>query len=116
MRLKCARLSGKIPKIPAAVRSPGFRAWGAGAGARTSRPGTTNTATRSEPKLGFCRLRGGHGGSRGYLGNGFVEAILENRTPPVNIAWALNMTVAGIVSHMSALKDGELMKIPQFEF
>ena len=59
---------------------------------------------------------GGHGGSHGYLGNGFVEAILENRTPPVNIAWALNMAVAGIVSHMSALKDGELMKIPQFEF
>ena len=59
---------------------------------------------------------GGHGGSHGYLGNEFVEAILENRTPLVNIAWALNMTVAGIVSHMSALKDGELMKIPQFEF
>jgi hypothetical protein len=32
----------------------------------------------------------------------------------VNIAWALNMTVAGIVSHASALKDGMLMKIPQF--
>ncbi|MBR2693908.1 MAG: Gfo/Idh/MocA family oxidoreductase [Thermoguttaceae bacterium] len=59
---------------------------------------------------------GGHGGSHGYLGNEFVEAILENRTPLVNIAWALNMTVAGIVSHQSALKDGELMKIPQFEF
>ena len=27
---------------------------------------------------------------------------------------ALNMTVAGIVAHQSALKDGELMKIPQF--
>ena len=59
---------------------------------------------------------GGHGGSHGYLGNEFVEAILENRTPLVNIAWALNMTVAGIVAHQSALKDGELMKIPQFEF
>jgi hypothetical protein len=26
---------------------------------------------------------------------------------------ALNMTVAGIVAHQSALKDGELMKMPQ---
>jgi hypothetical protein len=28
---------------------------------------------------------------------------------------ALNMTVAGIVAHQSALKDGELMKVPQYE-
>jgi len=59
---------------------------------------------------------GGHGGSHGYLGNEFVEAILLDRKPLVDIAWALNMTVAGIVSHQSALKDGELLKIPQYSF
>ncbi|MCL2622710.1 MAG: Gfo/Idh/MocA family oxidoreductase [Planctomycetaceae bacterium] len=59
---------------------------------------------------------GGHGGSHGYLGNEFVMSILENRKPLVNIAWALNMTVAGIVAHQSALKDGELLKIPQYAF
>ena len=32
----------------------------------------------------------------------------------LDITQALNMTVAGIVAHQSALKDGELMKIPQF--
>ncbi len=57
---------------------------------------------------------GGHGGSHGYLMNEFITAILEDRTPLVNIAWALNMTVAGVVSHQSALKDGELLKIPQY--
>jgi predicted dehydrogenase len=57
---------------------------------------------------------GGHGGSHGHLMNEFITAVLENRTPLVNIAWALNMTVAGIVAHQSALKDGMLMKIPQF--
>jgi len=57
---------------------------------------------------------GGHGGSHGYLGDEFVTSILQKRTPLVNIAWALNMTVAGIVAHQSALKDGETMKIPQF--
>ena len=57
---------------------------------------------------------GGHGGSHGYLTNEFVEAILEDRTPLVDIVWALNATVAGIVAHQSALKDGELLKIPQF--
>jgi predicted dehydrogenase len=57
---------------------------------------------------------GGHGGSHGYLGHEFVMSILENRKPLVDIGWALNMTVSGIVAHQSALKDGQLMKIPQF--
>jgi predicted dehydrogenase len=58
---------------------------------------------------------GGHGGSHGYLMNEFVTAILQDRKPLVDIALALNLTVAGIVAHQSALKDGELMKIPQFK-
>jgi predicted dehydrogenase len=57
---------------------------------------------------------GGHGGSHGYLSNEFILAILQQRKPLVNIAQALNMTVSGIVAHASALKDGELMKIPQY--
>jgi len=58
---------------------------------------------------------GGHGRSHGRLMNEFITAILQNRTPLVNIAMALNMTVAGIVAHQSALRDGELMKIPQYK-
>lgn len=57
---------------------------------------------------------GGHGGSHGYLMNEFIEAILADRKPLVDVALALNMTVAGIVAHQSALKDGERMKIPQY--
>jgi predicted dehydrogenase len=58
---------------------------------------------------------GGHGGSHGQLMNEFVTAILEDRKPLVDIAQALNMTVSGVVAHQSALKDGELMKIPQYQ-
>ena len=57
---------------------------------------------------------GGHGGSHGYLMDEFVTAILQDRQPLVDIAQALNMTVAGIVAHQSALKGGALLKIPQF--
>jgi hypothetical protein len=57
---------------------------------------------------------GGHGGSHGHLMNEFVMAILKDGKPLVDIAMALNLTVAGIVSHQSALKNGEMMKIPQF--
>jgi predicted dehydrogenase len=59
---------------------------------------------------------GGHGGSHGQLMNEFVASILEDRKPLVDIAQALNMTVAGVVAHQSALKGGELMKIPQYNF
>ncbi len=57
---------------------------------------------------------GGHGGSHGYLMSEFVEAILLDRTPLIDVAQSLNMTVSGIVAHQSALKGGELMKIPQY--
>jgi hypothetical protein len=56
----------------------------------------------------------GHGGSHGYLMHEFVTAILQNRRPLVDAAWALNMTVAGIVAHESALKGGETLKIPRY--
>jgi predicted dehydrogenase len=58
---------------------------------------------------------GGHGGSHGHLMNDFVAAILQDRKPIVDIGMALNLTVSGIVAHQSALKDGELMKIPQYK-
>ena len=44
----------------------------------------------------------------------FVEAILHDRKPLIDVVHALTMTVSGIVAHESALKDGELMKIPQY--
>jgi hypothetical protein len=47
--------------------------------------------------------------------NEFVTAILQDRLPLVDIAQSLNMTVSGIVAHQSALRDGELMKIPQYQ-
>jgi predicted dehydrogenase len=58
---------------------------------------------------------GGHGGSHGYLCNEFIASILQDRKPMVDITMALNLTAAGIVAHQSALKDGELMKIPQYK-
>lgn len=57
---------------------------------------------------------GGHGGSHGYLTDEFITAILQDRQPLVDISMALNLTVSGIVAHQSAMRDGELKKIPQF--
>jgi predicted dehydrogenase len=69
----------------------------------------------SRPALPPGVPAGGHGGSHGYLMNEFVTSILQNRKPLVDISMALNLTVSGIVAHQSALRNGELLKIPQYE-
>ena len=71
-------------------------------------------ATFKRPSLPPGVEAGAHGGSHGYLMCEFVEAILLDRTPLIDVAQSLNMTVSGIVAHESALKDGELLKIPQY--
>jgi hypothetical protein len=57
---------------------------------------------------------GGHGGSHGHLMNEFINAILEDRKPLVDLAMALNLTVPGIVAHQSAIKNGESLNVPHF--
>jgi hypothetical protein len=57
---------------------------------------------------------GGHGGSHGYLGDDFIDAILRGRQPAVGVSDALNMTVCGYYAHLSAMKDGETMTIPDY--
>jgi hypothetical protein len=73
-----------------------------------------NLPDLQKPALPPTVAAGHHGGSSGYLMNEFVMAILEDRKPLVDIVMALNLTVSGVVAHQSALKSGELMKIPQF--
>jgi len=69
----------------------------------------------SRPALPPGMPGGGHGGSHGPLTNEFITAILENREPLVNIYEALAMTVPGIIAHQSALKNGERLRVLQFD-
>ncbi|MEZ4969699.1 MAG: Gfo/Idh/MocA family oxidoreductase [Flavobacteriaceae bacterium] len=73
---------------------------------------TINGARPALPPLGFDP--GHHGGSHGHLTNNFIESILLDQKPIVDVSEALNMTLAGVVAHQSALKGGEWMKIPQY--
>jgi len=60
------------------------------------------------------RVKSGHGGSHTFLSHEFVQAIVENRHPSVNIWEAIAYTLPGIVAHQSALRDGESMKIRDY--
>jgi hypothetical protein len=68
----------------------------------------------SRPPLPPGMPAGGHGGSHGPLANDFIESILEDRRPLVDVYQALAMTVPGVIAHQSALKDGETLKVPQY--
>lgn len=57
---------------------------------------------------------GGHGGSHAYLVHEFVDSIVHDRQPRTNVWEAARYFVPGIVAHQSALKDGELLKIPDW--
>jgi len=57
---------------------------------------------------------GGHGGSHAYLVHEFVDSILKERLPRINVWEAVRYLVPGIIAHRSALKDGELMEIPDW--
>ena len=61
------------------------------------------------------RHRSGHGGSAVFISAEFVNALVEERDPAIDLYESLAMTVPGIVAHQSALKGGEQMLVPQFE-
>jgi predicted dehydrogenase len=57
---------------------------------------------------------GGHGGSHAYLVHEFVESVARDRTPAVNVHEAVRYTAAGVMAHKSALRDGELLDVPDW--
>lgn len=70
-----------------------------------------NTNMLPEP----LRHNSGHEGSHTFITHEFVDAVVNNREPEVNVYEALAYTVPGIVAHQSSLKNGETMSIPDFD-
>jgi predicted dehydrogenase len=56
-----------------------------------------------------------HWGSHTFLTHEFVQSMVENRQPAINVYEAVAFTAPGIVAHESALRGGELLKIPSFD-
>lgn len=57
---------------------------------------------------------GGHGGSHAYLVHEFVDAVAGGRTPEINAWEAARYMAAGVVAHESALRDGEVLAVPDW--
>ncbi len=57
---------------------------------------------------------GGHGGSHPHMVHEFVSAVREDRDPRPNAVTSANWTCVGICAHESALKGGEIVRLPEF--
>jgi predicted dehydrogenase len=57
----------------------------------------------------------GHGGSHPHLAHEFVMSIAEGRDPYPNAFVSANWTCSGICAHESALRGGEIVRIPDFK-
>lgn len=58
------------------------------------------------------RHNSGHEGSHTFLTHEFVDAVLTQRKPAVNVQEAVAYTLPGIIAHESALRGGEQKKVP----
>lgn len=60
------------------------------------------------------RFYGGHEGSHAYLVHEFVDAVAHDRVPAINIWEAVRYMAAGVTAHQSALRDGEILAVPDW--
>ncbi len=56
----------------------------------------------------------GHGGSHPHLAHEFIMSLVENRDSLPNAIQSANWTCVGLCAHQSALKGGEIVKLPAF--
>jgi len=98
------------PKIPQRVKVPDY----AKLLPKPIRPFTTKGVYGGKKQhLSFIQ-GAGHGGSHPHLANEFVTALVEGRDPFPNAVQSANWTCVGILAHESALKGGEIVRLPDF--
>src|SRR5436309_2117366 len=99
------------PEIPERVRVPDFAHLLPEPIRRFTTKGVYDTDEHAH--LSFVQ-GGGHGGSHPHLVHEFVSALIENRDPFPNAVQSANWTCVGILAHESAMKGGEIMRLPAF--
>ena len=101
------------PEIPEEVESPDF----AKLLPKEIQHFTTQGVYDSEGHQHLSFTQGaGHGGSHPHLVHEFVNALVQNKAPYPNAKQSANITCVGILAHESALKGGEIIKLPEFTF
>ena len=56
----------------------------------------------------------GHGGADAKMVKDFIDCLVEGKKPELDVDFAINMSLPGIIAHESAVQGGVPMEIPQF--
>jgi hypothetical protein len=99
------------PKIPKPVKCPDF----ANRLPKRIAKYTTQGVYDASKKTHLSFTQGsGHGGSHPHLAHEFAMALVEKRDPFPNAKQSANWTCVGLCAHESALKGGQIVKLPKF--
>lgn len=99
------------PKIPRRVKCPDYARLLPKAIAKYTTKGVYDSSKKTH--LSFTQ-GSGHGGSHPHLAHEFAMALSERREPFPNARQSANWTCVGLCAHESALRGGEIVKLPKF--
>ncbi len=99
------------PEIPEEVESPDF----AKLLPEEIQPFTTHGVYDTDDNTHLSFTQGaGHGGSHPHLVHEFLMALVDNHQAYPNAVQSANITCVGILAHDSAMKGGEIIRLPEF--
>lgn len=70
----------------------------------------------SDPAAPEEARAGGHGTSEYYMIRDFLDALDAGHRPPIDVMRAMDFTVPGIIAHEAAMRGGEWMEVPLFDW
>lgn len=101
------------PEIPSEIESPDF----AKLLPKEIQHFTTKGVYDSDEHQHLSFTQGaGHGGSHPHLVHEFINALINKKEPYPNAKQSANITCVGILAHESAMKGGEIIRLPDFTF
>lgn len=99
------------PEIPEAVECPDY----AHLLPKEIRLFTTGGVYDADEHVHLSFTQGaGHGGSHPHLVHAFLNSLVKGEDPYPNAVQSANITCVGILAHESALKGGEIVRLPEF--
>lgn len=70
--------------------------------------------TRNHPQAPDSATIGGHGTCEYFMIRAFIESIVNDTTPPIDVYRGLDFSVPGLCAHISAQQGGKIVDIPDF--
>ena len=68
----------------------------------------------SDPNAPAEARLGGHGTSEYYLVRDFLDSVIHDTKPPIDVVRAMDMSVPGLIAHEAAMEGGVWKEIPLF--